>query len=294
MLRLILRSAALMLALLLPSGCGRAPFDQPEDFSPTAVSYMHAVTIEQADLEDEMTALSDAPAALPTMLISSAPGTLEKRNNKAVIDYSNTRDGYVMVQYTASTDKRLKAQVKGPATTYTYNLTVGQWAAFPLSDGNGTYQFVVYENIEGTKYACVLSQSYVYGLLAVGERSGRTEEALSSLAAYYENRVRLDRRLRFILLYPAILLLIMLAVLVVLLTQVLPVFNDVYANLGSRLSGLAGGLLALDRVLDRAMSDVWYREPIDGLQNAISNTTPVITDRPAGWPLRKYKKSPRS
>ena len=30
---------------------------------------------------------------------------------------------------------------------------------FPLSDGNGTYQVVVYENISGTKYATVLSQS---------------------------------------------------------------------------------------------------------------------------------------
>ncbi|MCF2595249.1 transglutaminase-like domain-containing protein [Pseudoflavonifractor phocaeensis] len=164
MLRLILRSAAFILAFLLLAGCGPAPSYQTEGPSSTDVSYIDTVTIEQADLEDEMIALSDAPAALPTMLTSSAPGTLEKRNNKAVIDYSNTQDGYVMVQYTASTDKRLKAQVKGPTTTYTYNLTVGQWATFPLSDGNGTYQFVVYENIEGTKYACVLSQSHTVTL----------------------------------------------------------------------------------------------------------------------------------
>lgn len=164
MLRLILRSAAFILAFLLLAGCGPAPSYQTEGPSSTDVSYIDTVTIEQADLEDEMIALSDAPAALPTMLTSSAPGTLEKRNNKAVIDYSNTQDGYVMVQYTASTDKRLKAQVKGPTTTYTYNLTAGQWATFPLSDGNGTYQFVVYENIEGTKYACVLSQSHTVTL----------------------------------------------------------------------------------------------------------------------------------
>ena len=164
MLRLILRSAAFILAFLLLAGCGPAPSYQTEGPSSTDVSYIDTVTIEQADLEDEMIALSDAPAALPTMLTFSAPGTLEKRNNKAVIDYSNTQDGYVMVQYTASTDKRLKAQVKGPTTTYTYNLTVGQWATFPLSDGNGTYQFVVYENIEGTKYACVLSQSHAVTL----------------------------------------------------------------------------------------------------------------------------------
>ncbi|MCF2661747.1 type II secretion system F family protein [Pseudoflavonifractor phocaeensis] len=94
---------------------------------------------------------------------------------------------------------------------------------------------------------------YVCGLLAVGERSGRTEEALNALADYYEERFRLDRRMRSLLLYPAVLLLVMLAVLVVLLTRVLPIFNDVYAGLGSQLTGLAGGLLALGRLLDRAM-----------------------------------------
>ena len=81
-------------------------------------------------------------------------------NGKAVIDYSNTADGYVMVKYTAATTKRIKVQVKGPTTTYTYNLAAdAAWDTFPLSDGNGTYQVVVYENISGTKYATVLSQS---------------------------------------------------------------------------------------------------------------------------------------
>ena len=94
---------------------------------------------------------------------------------------------------------------------------------------------------------------YVCGLLAMGARTGRTEEALNALADYYEERARLDRRVRAVLLYPAVLLLVMLAVLVVLLTRVLPVFNDVYTGLGSELTGLAGGLLALGRVLDRLM-----------------------------------------
>ena len=94
---------------------------------------------------------------------------------------------------------------------------------------------------------------YLCSLLEVGERSGRTEEALAALAAHYENRARLDRRIRAALLYPAILLLIMLAVIVVLLVQVLPVFNEVYSYLGGRLTGVAGGLLALGQALDRAM-----------------------------------------
>ena len=43
---------------------------------------------------------------------------------------------------------------------------------------------------------------YVCGLVEVGERAGRTEEALSALSRYYESRARLDRRVRSALLYP--------------------------------------------------------------------------------------------
>jgi type IV pilus assembly protein PilC len=94
---------------------------------------------------------------------------------------------------------------------------------------------------------------YVSGLIGVGERTGRMEEALSALARYYEDRARLDRRVRSALLYPAVLLLLMLVVIVVLLSRVLPVFNDVYASLGGQLTGVAGGLLTLGRALDTAM-----------------------------------------
>ncbi len=95
--------------------------------------------------------------------------------------------------------------------------------------------------------------AYVSGLVEVGERAGRLEEALQALSRYYEDRTRMDRRLRSALLYPAVMLLMMLVVIVVLLSRVLPVFNDVYASLGGRLTGVAGGLLALGRGLDAAM-----------------------------------------
>ena len=98
---------------------------------------------------------------------------------------------------------------------------------------------------------------YVCGLVEVGERAGRTEEALAALSRYYEGRARLDRRIKSALLYPAVMLLLMLVVIAVLLVRVLPIFNDVYASLGGRLTGVAGGLLALGRALDGAMPVLW-------------------------------------
>lgn len=95
--------------------------------------------------------------------------------------------------------------------------------------------------------------TYVCALLEVGERAGKTEETLNALAQYYERRALIDRRIRTALLYPAVLTVIMLAVVVILLVWVLPVFNDVYAQLGSRLTGVAGGLLVLGSVLRKIM-----------------------------------------
>ena len=99
--------------------------------------------------------------------------------------------------------------------------------------------------------------AYVCGLIEVGETAGRTEEALSALSRYYEDRVRMDRRVKSALLYPAVMLAVMLIVIAVLLVRVLPIFDDVYASLGGRLTGVAGGLLALGQWLDKAMPALW-------------------------------------
>lgn len=143
----VLLTAALLGAAL--SGCAKTA--QP-GYAAADVTPVMAVK-----LEDEAVALAEAPAALPVTTTAVASGLLVKSNDSGSIDYSNTADGYVMVCYTQPTQLRLKAQVKGPTTTYTYNLTPQTWAAFPLSDGNGSYKITLYKNVEGGKYAAVLS-----------------------------------------------------------------------------------------------------------------------------------------
>ena len=149
-----------MLAAMLLSGCAQTQADVPaSEEENTEWVYVEKTELNDVELQDEVVALASTPA-VSSMLVPVASGTLVAQNNQAQIDYSNTADGYVMVRYTASTTKRLKVQVKGPTTTYTYNITPGDtWTTFPLSDGNGTYQVVVYENTSGSKYATVLSQS---------------------------------------------------------------------------------------------------------------------------------------
>jgi type IV pilus assembly protein PilC len=146
---------------------------------------------------------------------------------------------------------------------------------------------------DGVSLAAALQQSgrfpdYVWGLLEIGERSGRMEETLTALARHYEDRARLDRRLRSALLYPAVLLIIMLAVIVVLLTQVLPIFNQVYADLGGRLTGIAGGLLALGRGLDQAMPLLCILLGAVVLFLALFAASDAFRNRMTGWWQRHW------
>ena len=119
--------------------------------------YMSECIIENLE-EAEAIALSGSPAA-SIVLKPEHPGTKVIENDVAIVDYSNAEQGYVMVCYTGSTEKRLKFRLKGPHTTYTYNLPVGKWETFPLSDGNGTYKTLVYRNTSGNKYTTALSDS---------------------------------------------------------------------------------------------------------------------------------------
>ena len=116
---------------------------------------------ETIDVQAEAENLEQLPPApVVTLLLPEAPGIREERGEEAVIDYSNFADGYVMVCYTADADARLKVLVKGPTTTYSYNLPEQEWAVFPLSDGNGEYTVGVYINVTGTKYATVMTTTF--------------------------------------------------------------------------------------------------------------------------------------
>ena len=147
-------AAVLVIALccgILP-GCGGASGLDEGVADITEVIY--------EELESEAVALAETPAGNGDEYAPVASGEKVKETAKGIIDYSNTIDGYVMVKYLNKTDKQLKAQVKGPNTTYTYNVTPQKWETFPLSDGNGQYQINLLENSSGNKYAMVASVSF--------------------------------------------------------------------------------------------------------------------------------------
>ena len=160
------RLVPLALAAALLAGCAQGVgAGVSSSGAPKDEVYVDRVVLEQILIEDEPVPLSSAPIALSGILLPEASGKQVKESSRAIIDYSNVKDGYVMVKFTASTDKRLKALVQGPSYAskklqYSYDLKAGEWVTLPLSDGNGDYTVLVCENSSGTKYAQAVSQKF--------------------------------------------------------------------------------------------------------------------------------------
>ena len=154
-------AAVLLLAVLL-TGCAGNPASQETTAQETSVS---AETVPPETLPPETIAIAveaqamaeePPPPAVPVVLTPEASGEKRESCDVAEVDYSHTEDGYVMVRFTGDTEKRLKVLLKGPTTTYNYNLPKGEWTVFPLSDGNGDYQLGIYQNVSGKQYATVM------------------------------------------------------------------------------------------------------------------------------------------
>ena len=72
---------------------------------------------------------------------------------------------------------------------------------------------------------------YAIRMLRAGEDSGNMEEVLFRLSSYYADQETMSAKLKTAVIYPAAMLVLIIAVLTVLLTMVLPAFRGVYDKL---------------------------------------------------------------
>ncbi len=108
----------------------------------------------------------------------------------------------------------------------------------------------------GAPFAEVLAQSgafpaYLCSMVRLGEASGRLDDVLQALAAHYQREEALAANIKNAVTYPLIMLGMMLVVLVVLVVQVLPVFDGVFRQLGSGLTGFPAAVLHIGQALGR-------------------------------------------
>lgn len=94
----------------------------------------------------------------PVVLTGQADGTVTYGSEGVTIDASHISEGYIMVSYTG-TNEKVKLQIIGPdEVVYTYDLH-GDYETFPLTAGSGSYTVGVFENIEGTSYSTLFTQT---------------------------------------------------------------------------------------------------------------------------------------
>lgn len=92
---------------------------------------------------------------------------------------------------------------------------------------------------------------YVIKLIALGEESGNTDNVFTSLAQYYEREENISESIKSAVTYPFIMIAMMFLVILVLIVKVLPIFKQVFAQLGTQMSPFASSLLVLGNTLSR-------------------------------------------
>lgn len=90
---------------------------------------------------------------------------------------------------------------------------------------------------------------YMIQMTRIGEESGSLDDVMSSLSDHYEREESVRRSIRNAVIYPLIMTGMMIAVIVILLVNVMPVFSQVFEELGTSMSGLALTLYSIGSLL---------------------------------------------
>lgn len=94
----------------------------------------------------------------------------------------------------------------------------------------------------------VFPAHYTY-MLQMGEQTGKMDEVLHALANHYNREDEILKAVKSAISYPLLMVCMMLVIIVVLVTQIMPIFERVYAQLGSSMSGISGAVLGMGKFL---------------------------------------------
>ena len=96
---------------------------------------------------------------------------------------------------------------------------------------------------------CAQFPSYFLNMLRIGEETGSLDDVMCALAEHYEREHMISKSLKNALSYPLVMIGMIGCIIILLLTKVMPIFEQVFEQLGMELSGTAKGFLNLGTVL---------------------------------------------
>jgi len=86
---------------------------------------------------------------------------------------------------------------------------------------------------------------YMLDMIRIGENTGSLESIFKGLSLYYQRQENIFASIKSAVVYPIILFMMIIVVIGVLIIKVLPIFNDVFNQLGSTMSKTAMGFLII-------------------------------------------------
>ena len=92
---------------------------------------------------------------------------------------------------------------------------------------------------------------YMTQMVRIGEQTGRLDDVMAALAEHFDREAAISQSIRSAVMYPAVMLCMMLLIVGVLLTNVMPVFNQVFLQLGTQMTGLSRMLMNLGSLIRR-------------------------------------------
>ena len=93
--------------------------------------------------------------------------------------------------------------------------------------------------------------AYMLHMVEIGEEAGALDEVMYSLEIHYEREEAIKRTVRNAITYPLIMAGMMIIVVAVLLIRVMPVFNQVFIQLGTELTGFSRTLMDIGTAISR-------------------------------------------
>ena len=92
---------------------------------------------------------------------------------------------------------------------------------------------------------------YALYMIKLGEETGTLDDVMNGLSKHYVREENMAGMIRSSFIYPSIMLGMMTLVVLVLLTKVMPIFNQVFQQLGQEMTGFSAGLLNLGGLLSK-------------------------------------------
>ncbi|MDO5403713.1 MAG: type II secretion system F family protein [Eubacteriales bacterium] len=93
--------------------------------------------------------------------------------------------------------------------------------------------------------------TYMVNMVKLGEKTGSLDNILKSLSDYYNRKANISNAVKSAVTYPSIMIIMMTAVIIILITKVLPIFNQVFAQLGTQMNSASIALMNIGSLLNK-------------------------------------------